>query len=185
MGTSPGLSGGYHASAHDPSSCRAPRRNISTTPSKKVRKKRKDFGGQHQKNSKVRSDFGGTHKKPEATVQEPCVEWARSRDLLVVGSAVAQYMGGARAWKRLQDKGCEAGVADILILEGGVLGEHGLAVEFKAPGAPPPSDEQAAWLARAESKGWRCAVISSVPDFKKLVREYTGNFRARALLQHG
>lgn len=163
--------------------CRAARR-CAPHLLKRIRKVRNDKGCTHKKNSKVRSDKGGKHERAEDTVQQPCVEWARSRDLLVVGSAVAQYMGGARAWKRLQDKGCEAGVADILILEGGVLGEHGLAVEFKVPGAPPPSDEQAAWLARAESKGWRCAVISSVPDFKKLVREYTGNFRARALLQH-
>ena len=71
-------------------------------------------------------------------------------------------------------------MADILILEGGVRGEHGLAVEFKS-GDAQPDDTQAAWLARAEAKGWRCAVIRSVPDFKQLVREHTGNFRARAL----
>ena len=73
---------------------------------KRIRKVRKDKGCTHKKNSKVRSDKGGKHERAEDTVQQPCVEWARSRDLLVVGSAVAQYMGGARAWKRLQDKGC-------------------------------------------------------------------------------
>ena len=53
-------------------------------------------------------------------------------------------MGGAHG-RGLQDKGGEAGVADM----GGVLlGLHGLAVEFRTP-----SDVQAAWLARAVQGG--------------------------------
>ena len=51
-------------------------------------------------------------------------------------------------------RGCRPGRADLLVLEAGADGTHGLAVELKV-GGNGLLDSQVAWLARAQLKGWR------------------------------
>ena len=107
-----------------------------------------------------RKDLGGRHAQPESHLQVACVRWAKDRELLVVGSSGgAAYKYGGRTARAMKARGCEAGVPDLLILEPGADGSHGLAVELKI-GRNEPSAEQVAWLARAERKGWRCAVVN-------------------------
>ena len=80
-------------------------------------------------------------------------------------------MHGGRTWKAMQAKGAEPGVPDLLILEAGADGSHGLAVELKVE-KNTLSDAQRAWFARAQAKGWRCEVANSVEEFVQLVQEH-------------
>ena len=82
--------------------------------------------------SRRRSDKGGRHKQPEAKLQVACVKWAREeRGLLVVGQAGGvAYLFGGRTANAFKAKGVEPGVPDLLILEAGADGTHGLAVEL-------------------------------------------------------
>ena len=66
-------------------------------------------------------------------------------------------------------RGCTPGRADILVLEPGGDGKHGLAVELKV-GNNYLSNEQRRWLARATCKGWRTGVARSLTEFQKIVR---------------
>jgi len=116
---------------------------------------------------KRRSDEGGTHEQPESKLQVACVAWAETEDLVVDGSP-----GGA-AFKKGAHKarGCTPGRADLLILEPGGDGSHGLAVELKI-GRNGLQDSQREWLARVERKGWRTGVARSLAEFQALVRAH-------------
>ena len=67
---------------------------------------------------------------------------------------------------------CRPGRADLLVLEAGADGTHGLAVELKV-GGNGLLDSQVAWLARAQLKGWRTEVVRSLDEFCK-VRAHVG-----------
>ena len=71
-----------------------------------------------------------------------------------------------------QRKGVEPGIPDLLVLEPGPDGTHGLAVEFKI-GGNKLSAEQRAWFKRGRAKRWRCAVVRSVDEFVALVASHT------------
>ena len=89
------------------------------------------------------------------------------QELLVDGSP------GGEAYKKGTHKarGCRPGRADLLVLEPGGDGTHGLAVELKI-GKNELSTEQVQWLARARSKGWRTGVAKSLQQFQRLVRKH-------------
>ena len=121
---------------------------------------------------KVRSDKGCRHKNLEAQLQAACTQWGRGQGMLIVPQlAGARFLHGGRTWKAMQAKGAEPGVPDLLILEAGADGSHGLAVELKVE-RNSLSDAQRAWFARARAKGWRCAVANSVEEFVELVQEH-------------
>jgi len=66
----------------------------------------------------------------------------------------------ARRRRLHEASGCRPGRADLLVLEAGADGTHGLAVELKV-GGNGLLDSQVAWLARAQLKGWRTEVVRS------------------------
>ena len=116
---------------------------------------------------KQRKDKGVRHAQPESKLQVACVAWADTQDLLVDGSP-----GGAAFCKGAHTaRGCRPGRADLLVLEPGGDGAHGLAVELKI-GSNSLSDKQRRWLARAEAKGWRVGVARSLCEFQQLVRDH-------------
>ena len=121
---------------------------------------------------KVRSDKGCRHKNLEPQLQAACTQWARGQGMLIVAQlAGARFLHGGRTWNAMQAKGAEPGVPDLLILEAGADGSHGLAVELKVE-RNSLSDAQRAWFARARAKGWRCDVANSVEKFVELVQEH-------------
>lgn len=61
---------------------------------------------------------------------------------------------------RSQGPRLQARPSDLLVLEAGADGTHGLAVELKV-GGNGLLDSQVAWLARAQLKGWRTEVVRS------------------------
>ena len=75
----------------------------------------------------------------------------------------------ARRRRLHEARGCRPGRADLLVLEAGADGTHGLAVELKV-GGNGLLDSQVAWLARAQLKGWRTEVVRSLDEFCKVVR---------------
>ena len=79
------------------------------------------------------------------------------------------YLFGGRTANALKAKGVEPGVPDLLILEAGADGTHGLAVELKIDDNE-LTLEQADWLARARAKNWRCEVVRSFLEFVKVVQ---------------
>ena len=61
-----------------------------------------------------------------------CVRLARGQGLLVCGQAGgAAYLFGGRTANVLKARGVEPGTPDLLVLEPGFSGMHGLAVELK------------------------------------------------------
>ncbi len=83
-----------------------------------------------------------------------CVAWCDAADILVDGSpGGAAFMKGAH-----KARGCRPGRADLLVLEAGADGSHGLAVELNI-GGNGLQCSQVAWLARARLKGWRTEVV--------------------------
>ena len=117
--------------------------------------------------SKRRSDAGARHAQPESKLQVACVAWADTQDLLVDGSPGGEaYRKGAH-----KARGCAPGRADLLVLEPGGDGAHGLAVELKI-GRNDLSGQQRRWFARAEAKGWRVGVARSLAEFQKVVRDH-------------
>ena len=98
---------------------------------------------------KVRSDIGKKHKTPESDLRVSVVAHARSQDYLVIGSLNDIYLADEGAsMARLKQEGLFVGAPDILILEPGGGGEHGIAIELKI-GNNQPSDvleEAAAFL---------------------------------------
>ena len=60
---------------------------------------------------------------------------------------------------------------DLIILQPGTDGSHGLLVEIKAPNGK-PSAEQLAWLAVAKSRGYRGAVCYSLKEFQEVCRQH-------------
>ena len=118
--------------------------------------------------------MGKRHDGPEARLQVSCKNWADEEDLLVVGTAGgAAYLYGGRTANAMKAKGVEPGQPDLLILEAGADGTHGLAVELKI-GKNDLSEAQHAWFARARGKKWRCAVVRSLEEFISLVEEHRG-----------
>lgn len=114
-----------------------------------------------------RKDKGTRHQQPESKLQVACVAWADTQDLLVDGSP-----GGAAYKKGTHSaRGCRPGRADLLVLEPGGDGAHGLAVELKV-GKNDLQKSQRLWLARAERKGWRTGVARSLAEFQRLVRAH-------------
>ena len=112
---------------------------------------------------KTRSDAGRKHDKPEARLQVACVAWCGAADIFIDGSpGGAAFMKGAHT-----ARGCRPGRADLLVLEAGADGTHGLAVELKI-GKKCLQDSQVAWLARARCKGWRTGVARSLAEFKQI-----------------
>lgn len=98
---------------------------------------------------------------------------AREQGLLVCGQAGgARYLHGGRTANAQKAKGVEPGIPDLLVLEPGPDGTHGLAVEFKI-GANRLSAEQWAWFQRGRAKRWRCAVVRSVDEFVALIASHT------------
>ena len=112
-----------------------------------------------------RCDLGKRHKQPESALQVACVCLAREQGLLVCGQAGgARYLNGGRTANAQKAKGVDPGIPDLLVLEPGGDGTHGLAVEFKVNGNK-LSAEQRAWFARGRAKRWRCVVVRSVEEF--------------------
>ena len=123
---------------------------------------------------KERKDKGQKHASPEEKVQVACVAWGEEQGLLIDGSP-----GGAAFRKGAHTAhGCKPGRADLLVLEPGADGSHGLAVELKVVYRNGKqnelSDAQAAWLQRARCKGWRTAVAYSLVEFRAVVRVHMG-----------
>ena len=101
-----------------------------------------------------------------------CVRWARGQGLLVCGQAGGSaYLFGGRTANALKARGVEPGTPDLLVLEPGFSGMHGLAVELKIDDND-LSDAQRAWFTRARAKGWRCEVVKSLQEFVALVHEH-------------
>ena len=132
-------------------------------------RRRDGDGGIHKEKNK-RSDAGKAHDNPETRLQVACVAWCDAADILVDGSpGGAAFMKGAH-----KARGCRPGRADLLVLEAGADGTHGLAVELKIGGNGLQSS-QVAWLARARLKGWRTEVVRTLRDeFCKVVRARIG-----------
>ena len=119
-----------------------------------------------------RTDLGKRHKQPESELQVACVAWADAEKLLVVGQAGgAAYLHGGRTAKALKAKGVKPGIPDLLILEPGADGTHGLAVELKI-GNRGLSAHQCAWFEQAHAKNWRCEEVRSLARFQAVVREH-------------
>ena len=130
-----------------------------------VERRRKQGDGGIQK--PPRSDKGKKHDNPETRLQVSCVNWCDAHDVFVDGSP-----GGAAFRKGAHSaRGCRPGRADLLVLEAGVDGKLGLAVELKV-GNNSLQDAQAAWLARAQRKKWRTGVARSLEEFIALVRAH-------------
>ena len=114
-----------------------------------------------------RCDLGKRHKQPESALQVTCVRLAREQGLLVCGQAGgARYLNGGRTANAQKAKGVDPGIPDLLVLEPGGDGTHGLAVEFKVNSLKVNgnklSAEQRAWFARGRAKRWRfCCILSS------------------------
>ena len=116
--------------------------------------RRRDGDGGIHKEKKKRSDAGKEHDNPEMRLQVACVAWCDAADILVDGSpGGAAFMKGAH-----KARGCRPGRADLLVLEAGADGSHGLAVELNI-GGNGLQCSQVAWLARARLKGWRTEVV--------------------------
>ena len=135
-------------------------------------RRRDGDGGIHKEKNK-RSDAGKAHDNPETRLQVACVAWCDAADILVDGSpGGAAFMKGAH-----KARGCRPGRADLLVLEAGADGTHGLAVELKIGGNGLQSS-QVAWLARARLKGsgaWgRTEVVRTLDKFCKVVRARIG-----------
>ena len=131
--------------------------------------RRRDGDGGIHKEKKKRSDAGKAHDNPETRLQVACVAWCDAADILVDGSP-----GGAAFMKSAHKaRGCRPGRADLLVLEAGADGTHGLAVELKIGGNGLQSS-QVAWLARARLKGWRTEVVRTLDEFCKVVRARIG-----------
>lgn len=120
------------------------------------------------------------NKQPESQMQMLCVSWARGQDLVVVGTAGgAHYAGGPRQAVAMKKRGVEPGIPDLLILEPGADGSHGLAVELKVRAAALRPAQQA-WFEKARAKRWRCEVVrgnsptDGLVNFKQLVRQHMG-----------
>ena len=136
--------------------------------------RRSKGGSIHKEQRKERKDKGQKHASPESKLQVACVAWSDAQDLFVDGSP-----GGAAFCKGAHTaRGCRPGRADLLVLEPGADGSHGLAVELKvvysSGKANTLSEKQSAWLARARLKGWRTAVAYSLQEFQAVVREHMG-----------
>lgn len=117
---------------------------------------------------KPRKDKGCKHQQPESKLQVACVAWADAQDLLVDGSpGGAAFMKGAH-----KARGCKPGRADLLVLEPGGDGAHGLAVELKIGTKYGLRDSQRQWLEHAQRKGWRTGIAHSLAGFQELVREH-------------
>jgi hypothetical protein len=126
---------------------------------------------------KERSDKGKTHDNPETRLQVSCVNWCDEHDVFVDGSpGGAAFKKGAHV-----ARGCRPGRADLLVLEAGADGTHGLAVELKV-GGNGLQDSQVVWLARARRKGWRTGVARSPEEFIALVREHMGGSKLDPIL---
>ena len=132
-------------------------------------RRRDGDGGIHKEKNK-RSDAGKAHDNPETRLQVACVAWCDAADILVDGSP-----GGAAFMKSAHKaRGCRPGRADLLVLEAGADGTHGLAVELKIGGNGLQSS-QVAWLARARLKGWRTEVVrTALDEFCKVVCVHIG-----------
>ena len=132
-------------------------------------RRRDGDGGIHKEKNK-RSDAGKAHDNPETRLQVACVAWCDAADILVDGSpGGAAFMKGAH-----KARGCRPGRADLLVLEAGADGTHGLAVELKIGGNGLQSS-QVAWLARARLKGWRTEVVrTALDEFCKVVCVHIG-----------
>ena len=65
------------------------------------------------------------------------------------------------------------GQPDLLILERGVNGEPGLAIEFKT-GTNTLSPEQTEWFEKMRARGWRCAEVRSTIEFHAVLTAHVG-----------
>ena len=96
-----------------------------------------------------------------------CVAWAEANNVLVDGSpGGAAFKHGAH-----KARGFIVGRSDLLVLEPGGDGSHGLAVELKLPGNK-LSAEQRAYFARIRARGWRVRVAFSLAEFIAMVRTH-------------
>ena len=87
--------------------------------------------------------------------------------MLVDGSpGGAAFRNGAH-----KSRGFIPGRSDVLVLEPGGDGSHGLAVELKLPGNT-LSAEQHAYFARMLARGWRVRVAYSLEEFVAIVRTH-------------
>lgn len=111
-----------------------------------VERRRKQGDGGIQK--PPRSDKGKKHDNPETRLQVSCVNWCDAHDVFVDGSP-----GGAAFRKGAHSaRGCRPGRADLLVLEAGVDGKLGLAVELKVGNNS---------LQDAHVRGWRAPNVRS------------------------
>ena len=106
------------------------------------------------------------------------MRYCREQDLLIAGQAGGvAYLHGGRTANALKAKGVDAGIPDLLILESGFDGTHGLAVEFKIDDNQ-LTDAQAAWFSRAvvwqrmNLWTWCCECVRSYGEFLAVVREH-------------
>ena len=125
---------------------------------------------------KERSDKGKRHDQPEARLQRACVAYLRQHACLAIGSAAgAKYQFGAKTAVAMKAKGLDPGQPDLLVLERGVLGEPGLAVEFKID-TNELSPEQRYWFKQLRQRGWRCAEVRTTDDFHHVLKSHLGRW---------
>ena len=95
----------------------------------------------------------------------------RAEPLVVGHAGGAAYLHGGRTANALKAKGVTPGIPDLLILEPGFDGTHGLAVELKIDGNGLSADQRA-WFEKGRAKQWRCVEARSLDQFQALVREH-------------
>ena len=115
---------------------------------------------------KTRSDKGKKHRKPETKLQTSCVQWLVDNGYFVVGSpGGAAFRNGAH-----RSRVGQPGATDLVILEPGGSGAHGLCVELKANG--PVTAVQKQWMESISKKGYNVGVVRSEKELKELVAQH-------------
>ena len=106
---------------------------------------------------KVRSDKGKHHNHPESDLRIKVVAHARLQGYLVFGSLNDVVLGdGGASMDRYKREGLHPGAPDLMILEEGGRGEHGIAIELKI-GNNTLSEEQELTGELLKRKRWGCA----------------------------
>jgi len=113
-----------------------------------------------------------TRTYPEAELQKECIAWIRAKHPKLLCIYVNNNAASVNAGKLNKELGTVAGFPDVVIFA--PSGKyHGLAVEFKRPGAK-ARPEQLAIHDRLTEKGYLVLVIHSFDTFKLMVTGYLG-----------
>lgn len=120
------------------------------------------------------------HKEDDLQIR--CVEWFRNSypelSPLLFHPNNEAYFGAHKtqtqreiAGKRAKDKGVVPGVADLILLYPGAQ-HHALCIELKTKTGR-QSDSQKQWQKAVEAFRFKYAIIKSLPDFKRIIEEFT------------